>query len=79
MRDVPADPIRCGGLLETGRDVGVDDDVSHWRSGQRGVAGGSEIDEEGLELLRTPDVLDEVFGRLDDLGTLKTRELLDVD
>ncbi len=64
--------------MQEGRDIGVDDNVSHAESGDRGVAGSPEIGEESVELfVGLPDITYELIG-LDRLGVLQTRQFVEV-
>ena len=64
-------PGRRPALLENGRDVSVDDDITHRRSRERGVARRPKIGEERIELLiRGPDLVDEVVRIIDHLRAL---------
>ncbi len=76
--DGGVDPGRSTALLQEGRDIGVDDNVSHAESGDRGVAGSPEIGEESVELfVGLPDITYELIG-LDRLGVLQTRQFVEV-
>lgn len=64
-------PSRRPSLLENGRDIGVDDDITHRRSRKSCVARCPKIGEERIELLvRLPDLVDEVVRIIDHLRAL---------
>ncbi len=76
--DVSVHPRWRALLLENRRDVGVEYDVEHERSGQRGVARRAEIGEECFELLiGFPHPRGELLRVADLLGMLLAREIGD--